>query len=40
MADLRKKFDDLEATRPNKKFIPQEINLHFNHRFESVLNEH
>ena len=29
---LRQKFDSLEATRENKKFISQEINLHFTHR--------
>lgn len=33
MNALRKdKFDALENTRPNKKFIPQDINLHFTHR--------
>ena len=29
---LRQKFDDLEASRENRKFISQEINLHFTHR--------
>ena len=29
---LRQKFDHLEADRENKKFISQEINLHFTHR--------
>ena len=29
---LRQKFDGLEASRENKKFISQEINLHFTHR--------
>ena len=29
MVDLRGKFDKLEASMPNKRFIPQEINHHF-----------
>ena len=32
MTDIRKKFDHLESSRPNGKFIPQEINLHFEHK--------
>ena len=32
MVDLRGKFDKLEASRPNKRFIPQEINHHFTHK--------
>ena len=35
---LRQKFDDLEASRENRKFISQEINLHFTHRSEAKLN--
>jgi len=33
MAQFRNHFDALEATRPDQKFIPQELNLHFEHRF-------
>ena len=32
MVDLREKFDELEDSRPNKRFIPQEINHHFTHK--------
>ena len=30
---LRQKFDALESSRENKRFISQEINLHFDHRY-------
>jgi len=33
MTDIRKKFDHLESSRPNEKFIPQEINLHFDQKW-------
>jgi len=33
MAQFRNHFDALEATRPDQKFIPQELNLHFEHRY-------
>ena len=33
MREVRRKFDDLEASREDKKFISQEINLHFRHRW-------
>ena len=36
MEDIRKKFENLESTRPTGKFVPQEINLHFNHRFVHI----
>ena len=32
MVDLRGKFDKLEASRPDRRFIPQEINHHFTHK--------
>ena len=32
MAELRKKFNELELSRPNQKFVPQEINPHFDYR--------
>ena len=34
MAEIREKFDLMESTRPNGKFIPQEINLHLDHKYE------
>ena len=33
MATFRKKFDDLEMTRPGQKFFPQETNLHIEQRW-------
>ena len=30
---VRREFDALEASREDKKFISQEINLHFKHRW-------
>ena len=38
MEILRQRFDGLEASRENKKFISQEINLHFTHRSGAKLN--
>ena len=33
MESVRREFDALEASREDKKFISQEINLHFKHRW-------
>lgn len=33
MVDLREKFNKLEASMPNKRFNPQEINYHFTHKY-------
>ena len=33
MVDLRGKFDKLEASKASKRLIPQEINLHFTHKW-------
>ena len=38
MAEVRKKFDALEASRPAQKFVPQEINLHFDYRLDSTFD--
>ena len=33
MVDLKGKFDKLEASKATKRLDPQEINLHFNHKY-------
>ena len=33
MENLKENFDKLEASKPNKRLEPQEINLHFTHKY-------